>query len=117
MSDDPFDDGRKKAADERDRRRRRKEIADLKSVLSAVEGRRFLWRLLTEASIFTGCFDPNALSMAFKEGKRDIGLFILQEMKKVSFEVLGQMEREADSDRRSEEEDFKKAEKKRLDDN
>lgn len=108
MQEDPFDDGSKKIIEDANERRRRRELSDLKTLLGAVEGRRFIWRIFEETGIFRSCYDQNALAMSNKEGKRDIGLWILLEIKKVSFSTLSQMQREADSDKRSEEEDIKR---------
>lgn len=58
------------------KRMRMREQDDLKAVLSTVEGKRFVWRVLEFCGIHSDSFDTNALQMARKEGKRSIGLFL-----------------------------------------
>lgn len=65
---------RKKGIDER--LLRRTELADIATVLSTKSGRRFFWRLLSEAYIFKSCFTGNN-STFWNEGKREIGLKFL----------------------------------------
>lgn len=44
---------------------------------SSVRGRRILWWLLSEASVFRSTFHPTATVMAVREGERNIGLKVL----------------------------------------
>jgi hypothetical protein len=84
---------------------------DVQRILSTVEGRRFLWRLLVEAKIHSTCFDTNALTMAMNEGRRDIGLFVENEILLARPEALEQMRNEAVSDRLIRETELLKTEK------
>lgn len=59
---------------EEERRRRQEEISDLCKVMGSKEGRRFMWRLLSDAGVFRSTFDPNAGQMSFNEGYRNAGL-------------------------------------------
>lgn len=63
---------------------RLQEVADLKAVLSIVEGRRFIWGLLGDpagkSGVFQSTFNTNALAMAFNEGARSRGLKLLSEV-------------------------------------
>lgn len=69
---------------QREDARRRREIlaaADLKAVLESAEGRRFLRRLLAECGCGHSSFQGDgALVMAFREGRRSIGLWLQQQM-------------------------------------
>lgn len=47
---------------------------DVNRLMSSKSGRRFVLHLLAEAGTFTSCFDVNALTMAFKNGERNMGL-------------------------------------------
>ena len=49
---------------------------DFKVLADTPEGRRFLWRLLAECGVHHGSFGTDALSMAYREGRRSIGLFV-----------------------------------------
>lgn len=79
MSDaDPFDDGEQnKAREAQEKKLIDRNISDLRRVMSLVEGRRFIWRVLQEAGVYRDSFDTNALVMAKLNGERRIGTFIL----------------------------------------
>lgn len=66
--------------------------ADLRAVLDTAEGRRFVWRVLERGAAFRASYDPdNPLRMAFAEGRRSIGLWLLAELQAaepVSFPAL-----------------------------
>ena len=55
------------------------EVADLQAVLNLDGGRRLLWRLLERAGIYKTSFTGNSETF-FKEGRRDMGLFLLNEI-------------------------------------
>ncbi len=93
------------------RRYEERKRGDLQRVLSTVEGRRFIWRLLVEAKIHHSCFDTNALSMAMNEGRRDLGLFVENEVLAAKPEAMEQMRNEAVSDRLVREAELLKTEK------
>lgn len=56
-------------------------LADLRAVLALAEGRRWLWRLLAHAELFRSSFDAdNPARTAYREGRRGVGLWLLDEM-------------------------------------
>lgn len=55
------------------------EISDLQAILSAVQGRRFIWRLLARAKTFESIWDPSS-KIHFNAGQQDFGHFILAEL-------------------------------------
>jgi hypothetical protein len=59
---------------EEERRRRDQEISDLCKVMGSKEGRRFMWRLLSEAGVYRLSFSSDLATMAFNEGNRNAGL-------------------------------------------
>lgn len=65
---------------EEKRRSREQEISDLCKVMGNKEGRRFMWRLLSEAGVYRLSFDRDAVMMAFNEGNRNTGLMLLNEV-------------------------------------
>ncbi len=65
------------SATERDREAEALEVEDLKWLLSDKRGRRYAFRLLERARVWVISFDTNALTMAFKEGRRNEGLRVL----------------------------------------
>lgn len=60
------------------KRRRDREIDDLRAVLKLPQGRRFVYKVLCECGVFKSSFTQNSLQSAFNEGKRDIGLELLR---------------------------------------
>jgi len=109
---DPFtvEDENKRRALITERYEERKK-SDLRKVLSTTEGRRVLFRILNEGRIRSGCFDSNALTMAYNEGKRDIALFLENEIEATKPEAIEQMRSEASTDRLIQEAELYKAEK------
>jgi hypothetical protein len=49
------------------------EELDVKWLMGSKRGRRILWRLMEQASVFQATFDTNAMRMSFNEGKRFYG--------------------------------------------
>ena len=103
------------AARLQEKRRKREEqehdalIADFRRVLATAEGLRVLWFVLSQGFIFRSCFTGNA-STYFNEGKRDLGLRILEivdEADSSAFEAMRREERR----RAAEREEREKAEK------
>jgi hypothetical protein len=48
----------------------------MRQVMSSVEGRRFVWRLLERAGVFRTSFTGNSTTF-FNEGMRNMGLMVL----------------------------------------
>lgn len=72
-------DSEKKETDQQ-RIDRERNIEDLKYLMGQPQGRRFVWRLLERAGVFRNSFSLNGLEMAFKEGNRNLGTFLLTEI-------------------------------------
>ena len=53
---------------------------DIKAVMSTPEGRRFMHRLIGFCGIHQPSFNTNALAMAFREGHRNVGLYLETEI-------------------------------------
>lgn len=78
MSDEPALDARiRKDRDSLRKYQSERDIADLKAVLTTVEGRRHTWKLLSAAGIFQGGFVNNGSEQYYRAGRRDIGLELL----------------------------------------
>ena len=58
---------------------RDRELHDLRSVMDSVEGRRFVWRLLSQAGVFRTSFTGNSTTF-FNEGMRNMGLIVLADV-------------------------------------
>ena len=82
------------------RERRRKELEDLRWLLGHPQGRRIAARLLDEAGVYRSSFSHSGSVMAFNEGKRHIGLFLIAELIEASpdgfMKVLKEHERTKD---------------------
>ena len=50
--------------------------SDFKAVVNTPAGRRFLWRLLAECGVHHSSFSIADQQMAYREGRRSIGLFV-----------------------------------------
>ncbi len=72
-----------KAAKTKEESKRDQELNDTAHVLSSVQGRRFLWRLLGVCHVFKTSFTGNSTTF-FNEGKRDIGLRVLGDINEAS---------------------------------
>jgi hypothetical protein len=59
-----------------DLRRAKLEADDWKWLMNQPRGRRLVWRLLSRAGIYRSSFTGEALSSAFNEGERNLGLRI-----------------------------------------
>lgn len=112
MTDLDIDDAERKneEAQKRAKRKRERELEDFRSVLASAQGRRFVQRILAEVGIYRPSFDNNALQMAFKEGKRDVGLFLMIDLNAHFLDRYNQMQREAASDQKIEKQNQEKKE-------
>jgi len=50
-------------------------------------GRRFLWRQMSKANVFSPVFNPDAMVMAWNEGRRNEGLQLLTEINRLCPEL------------------------------
>lgn len=91
---DIYESEEKTAQNELSRRKRDREDGDLRKILSIPEGRRLIWKILSETGIYRSSFTGNSETF-YNEGRRRIGLFILEEIMKVKPEAYTQMQQEA----------------------
>lgn len=69
-----------KAQEKRLKRQREQELSDMERLVSTVEGRRFLWRLLGFCRVNESSFDMSGSKMYFNEGIRNVGLKLLADL-------------------------------------
>ena len=72
---------------------RRQEVEDLKWLMGHKQGRRFVWRLLEKAGVYRTSFTGNSETF-FREGMRNIGLFVLSEIMEITAEQFALMLKE-----------------------
>lgn len=71
-----------------------REQADYEWFLNDARGRRIVWRLLTEAKIYSTSFTGDAEGTIFNEGRRDMGLQLLSKINEVNPEAYTKMMKE-----------------------
>ncbi len=59
---------------------RRREVDDLKWLMGHPQGRRFVTRLLDMTHVYQPSFATNGSVMCFKEGERNVGLWLTGEL-------------------------------------
>lgn len=73
-----------KRAEQQESVRRLRE-ADLRAVMATGSGRRLVWRLIDDAAgTFGGTYTGEALSGAYGEGRRSIGIALMAEAQRVA---------------------------------
>ena len=72
---------------------------DLRYILYLEKGRRFIWRILSQANVFALSYTGEVNSTMHHEGMRRVGIALLQWIEGVNPEVVGQMMKEAREDR------------------
>jgi hypothetical protein len=82
-------------------KRKDRELNDLQKVLKVPEGRRFVYKMLSECGVFKASFSLNSMQTAFQEGKRDIGLALLRDLDEAEPQAYSQMLREHFSELKS----------------
>lgn len=101
---DPIRDQQKKEAlakrrAERDERLKLRRKEDLLVVLKTASGRRFVYDILDESGLFSGSFVAGHPDISdFNEGKRDIGVKLLQDLMNAAPDAFTQMYREKASE-------------------
>jgi hypothetical protein len=83
-------------ARETEQMRRDRQDADLRAVLMTYAGRAVAWRLLEQCGIYELSFSADSHRTAFREGNRNVGLFLLTEIMRVASDAYGMMQREAE---------------------
>ena len=92
MSRDPFDpaellaeETERQAKDERYMRRVRNAIAH---VMDSPEGREAMEIILDATGVYRPSFNTNALSMAYAEGRRSVGLALINLIEPASYQIM-----------------------------
>lgn len=81
-------------AKNRERRKLERDAQDLVKVLSQIEGRRLMWRLLDHCGVFTTIWD-NSARIHYNAGRQDVGHFVMQEIIKAEPDAFQMMMNES----------------------
>lgn len=101
MDEKPFDAGDEKQVKKRKTKiqiRKEQDKEDLRSILSSASGRRFMWKLLEECGVYKISFTGNSHTF-FNEGKRQIGLRLIEDIFDAAPNAYTEMRMEAASRR------------------
>lgn len=75
--------------------RRRRELVDLRDVLSSEPGRRVLWRFLGFCGVHETVLRENPITMAEAAGRQNVGHYLMAEIAAADDEAMFTMMREA----------------------
>ena len=87
------------------KRKRERELNDLRSILATPEGRRFIWRVLSEARIFNDGYTHGdaGYGTTYNCGRRSVGVWALAEMMEAKPSAFMQIQNEVASEAKNEE--------------
>ena len=89
---------------DKDKRKRDRELSDIRAIKKMPEGRRFYWRLMEAGGVFNDAFvsgDVNATN--YNLGRQSISRLFLNELMEADPNALTQMQQERSSETKSEE--------------
>lgn len=69
----------------------------MKSVLSTVQGRRFVWGMLERCGVYSLSYTGDPTRTAFNEGMRNVGLLLIALLNECGDEWYGVMQKENSS--------------------
>lgn len=81
------------------RRLPERQRADIAWLMRDERGRRVVYQLLEHAAVFHSCYSDNALDMARREGRREQGLWLLDQVSTHAPEEFHLMQQEARHER------------------
>lgn len=82
------------------KRKRDRELNDIRTVLNLPEGRRVVWRILSFVKIFIDAFfgGDAGHTTAYQSGRKSVGLWLLSELMDANPNSFSQMQREYNSE-------------------
>lgn len=69
-----------KKSELKEKDKRKQELNDLRTLLSSVSGRRFVWRVLEECNTFGSVYSKDHSVTSYLSGKQDLGHFLMSEI-------------------------------------
>lgn len=96
MDDDILEDTLLKEINDRKRKKRERELSDIRRVLQLPEGRRLYWRMIEIGGVFTSAFAGagNAELTAYNLGMQSVSRDFLNDLLAAKPEILQQMQQE-----------------------
>lgn len=79
-----------KDAERKEDRKRELQLNDLRKILSSVEGRRFIWRVLEHCRTFASVWEASA-RIHYLSGKQDVGHFLMSEVVEAKEDAFTEM--------------------------
>lgn len=70
-------------------------LATVNQLMSTNQGRQYVYNLLCICHVFSPSFNTNALSMAFAEGERNVGLILMADIMAICPDQYINLQREA----------------------
>lgn len=83
-----------KAKTDKRKHKRDQEVEDLKVILATAGGRAFIWRFLSYCGVYRTSYTGNSTTF-FNEGKRQVGLHLLDEVFEADPNAFTKMQTEA----------------------
>lgn len=80
-------------------------LEGLRDAIRTKGGREFIWELLSECAIFRSLSSNDAIHMALRSGRRDVGLWVLNNLfsaDPMAFQLMQKEAHERESERESE---------------
>lgn len=81
---EPVDEREESQAQAEKALKRKQQVEDFKWLMAHAQGRRIVSRLLEEAGVHRTSFNHSGSVMAFNEGRRHIGLYLLAEILEIA---------------------------------
>jgi hypothetical protein len=81
---EPVDEREQQQAQAGQALKRKQQVEDFKWLMAHAQGRRIVSRLLEESGVHRTSFNHSGSVMAFNEGKRHLGLFLMAEILEIA---------------------------------
>lgn len=88
---------------ERDERKRDREKSDIRFILKSPEGRRIYWNIMSETGVFRLSYNGDTNNTLYNEGRRSVGLNMLNNLLDAKPEAFSQMQQEFAAEKKIEE--------------
>jgi hypothetical protein len=94
MKTDLIDTSKQESLIERDKRKRDRELSDIRFILKTPEGRRFYWRVLAEGEMWKVDFNGDVNQLIFQTGMKNMSAIFMKDLLAAKPEAFIQMQQE-----------------------